>query len=94
MPNKISAHRRTRQQEGWRGYMRGNGVNVLRIGRSVFIVWAKLISLTAPYSAVQFTTYEHAKKVYTSNGTVELDTPRRLLAGATAGIASVGTSKS
>jgi len=62
------------QQEGWRGYMRGNGVNVLRI---------------APYSAVQFTTYEHAKKVYTSNGTVELDTPRRLLAGATAGIASV-----
>ncbi|KAI5825665.1 mitochondrial carrier [Schizophyllum commune Tattone D] len=35
------------KEEGVRGYMRGNGVNCLRI---------------VPYSAVQFSTYEHLKK--------------------------------
>lgn len=42
------------QEEGWRGYMRGNGINCLRI---------------VPYSAVQFTAYETIKKargVFTS----------------------------
>jgi hypothetical protein len=35
-------------EEGFKGYMRGNGINCLRI---------------VPYSAVQFTTYEQLKKV-------------------------------
>ena len=61
------------REEGFRGYMRGNGVNVLRI---------------APYSAVQFSAYELFKGVLCSNGH-EIDTPRRLIAGSLAGIASV-----
>ncbi|KAJ7072350.1 mitochondrial carrier domain-containing protein [Mycena amicta] len=61
-------------EEGFRGLMRGNGVNCLRI---------------APYSAVQFTTYETLKKWLTSYGSKELDTPKRLTAGALAGICSV-----
>jgi hypothetical protein len=36
------------REEGFRGYMRGNAINCLRI---------------VPYSAVQFTTYEQLKKV-------------------------------
>lgn len=53
--------------------MRGNGVNVLRI---------------APYSAVQFSSYELVKSILASNG-AEIDTPRRLIAGSFAGIVSV-----
>lgn len=53
--------------------MKGNGVNVLRI---------------APYSAVQFSSYELVKGVLASDGAT-IDTPRRLLAGSIAGIASV-----
>ncbi|KAJ1305714.1 hypothetical protein OPQ81_010449 [Rhizoctonia solani] len=64
------------REEGWRGMMAGNGINCLRI---------------VPYSAVQFTTYEKLKKLFTSNGTQPLDTPTRLLAGALAGITSVTT---
>lgn len=64
------------REEGWRGMMAGNGINCLRI---------------VPYSAVQFTTYEKLKKLFTSNGTTPLDTPTRLLAGALAGITSVTT---
>ncbi|GAA5919203.1 hypothetical protein JCM1841_002500 [Sporobolomyces salmonicolor] len=61
------------QEEGFRGYMRGNGINVLRI---------------APYSAVQFSSYELFKGTLMSDdGTI--DTPRRLIAGSFAGIASV-----
>lgn len=53
--------------------MRGNGVNVLRI---------------APYSAVQFSSYELVKGTLAGpHG--EIDTPRRLIAGSLAGIASV-----
>ncbi|GAA6022219.1 hypothetical protein JCM10207_003947 [Rhodosporidiobolus poonsookiae] len=63
------------KEEGFRGYMKGNGINVLRI---------------APYSAVQFSTYELAKGTLTSNDG-SIDTPRRLLAGSIAGIASVTT---
>ncbi|KDQ57586.1 hypothetical protein JAAARDRAFT_35278 [Jaapia argillacea MUCL 33604] len=62
------------REEGWRGFMRGNGINCLRI---------------VPYSAVQFTTYEQLKKFFTGNGTKTLDTPTRLLSGALAGITSV-----
>ena len=36
------------KEEGFRGFMRGNGINCVRI---------------IPYSAVQFTTYEQLKKV-------------------------------
>ena len=36
------------REEGFRGFMRGNGINCLRI---------------VPYSAVQFTAYETIKKV-------------------------------
>ncbi|KAI0321069.1 mitochondrial carrier [Amylostereum chailletii] len=61
-------------EEGFRGFMRGNGINCVRI---------------VPYSAVQFTSYEQLKKWFTSNGTRQLDTPTRLLSGALAGITSV-----
>ncbi|KZT43646.1 mitochondrial carrier [Sistotremastrum suecicum HHB10207 ss-3] len=63
-------------EEGFKGFMRGNGINCLRI---------------VPYSAVQFSTYETLKKIFSSNGAVPLDTPTRLLAGALAGITSVST---
>ncbi|KAG1742921.1 mitochondrial carrier domain-containing protein [Suillus lakei] len=62
------------EEEGFKGFMRGNGINCLRI---------------VPYSAVQFTTYEQLKKWFTAYGTKELDTPKRLASGALAGITSV-----
>ncbi|KAG8901749.1 hypothetical protein FRB99_005118 [Tulasnella sp. 403] len=62
------------KEEGFRGFMRGNGANCIRI---------------IPYSAVQFTSYEQLKKLFTKNGTKELDTITRLTAGALAGITSV-----
>ncbi|KAF7428039.1 hypothetical protein PC9H_007258 [Pleurotus ostreatus] len=61
-------------EEGFKGFMRGNGINCLRI---------------IPYSAVQFTTYEQLKKWFTKHGSKELDTPKRLASGALAGITSV-----
>ncbi|KAI9442425.1 mitochondrial carrier domain-containing protein [Lactarius indigo] len=64
------------REEGFRGFMRGNGINCVRI---------------IPYSAVQFTTYEQLKKWFTSNGKRQLDTPTRLTSGALAGITSVCT---
>ncbi|KAH7913445.1 mitochondrial carrier domain-containing protein [Hygrophoropsis aurantiaca] len=64
------------REEGFKGYMRGNGINCLRI---------------VPYSAVQFTTYEQLKKWFTAYGNKELDTPKRLASGALAGITSVCT---
>ncbi|KAJ7925271.1 mitochondrial carrier domain-containing protein [Mycena leptocephala] len=62
------------KEEGMRGFMRGNGINCIRI---------------VPYSAVQFTTYEQLKKWFTAHGSKELDTPKRLASGALAGICSV-----
>ncbi|KAJ1981666.1 hypothetical protein H4R34_001988 [Dimargaris verticillata] len=62
------------REEGAMGYMRGNGTNVIRI---------------VPYSAVQFAAYEQLKTLLMESGKSELDTPRRLLAGAGAGLASV-----
>jgi len=62
------------KEEGFKGFMRGNGINCLRI---------------VPYSAVQFTTYEQLKKFFTNHGSRELDTPKRLASGALAGITSV-----
>ncbi|TFK74067.1 mitochondrial carrier [Pluteus cervinus] len=64
------------REEGFAGFMRGNGINCLRI---------------VPYSAVQFTSYEQLKKFFTSHGSKELDTPKRLASGALAGITSVCT---
>ncbi|KAI0066241.1 mitochondrial carrier [Artomyces pyxidatus] len=63
-------------EEGFKGFMRGNGINCVRI---------------IPYSAVQFTTYEQLKKWFTRNGRRQLDTPTRLASGALAGITSVCT---
>ncbi|KAI0930350.1 hypothetical protein AcW1_009067 [Taiwanofungus camphoratus] len=62
------------REEGFRGLMRGNGINCLRI---------------VPYSAVQFTTYEQLKRWLTNYGSTPLNTPMRLAAGALAGITSV-----
>lgn len=62
------------REEGFAGFMRGNGINCLRI---------------VPYSAVQFTTYEQLKRWFTDYGTKPLDTPTRLMSGALAGITSV-----
>jgi solute carrier family 25 phosphate transporter 23/24/25/41 len=62
------------KEEGFAGFMRGNGVNCIRI---------------VPYSAVQFTTYEHLKRFFSGDGARQLDTPTRLLSGALAGITSV-----
>ncbi|KAI0268622.1 mitochondrial carrier [Gloeopeniophorella convolvens] len=64
------------REEGFKGFMRGNGINCVRI---------------IPYSAVQFTTYEQLKKWFTAGGTRQLDTPTRLASGALAGITSVCT---
>ncbi|CAH7689375.1 mitochondrial carrier domain-containing protein [Phakopsora pachyrhizi] len=63
------------REEGWRGYFRGNGINVIRI---------------APYSAIQFSSYEVSKKLLSKiSPTGDLTTPLRLSAGAIAGICSV-----
>lgn len=63
------------REEGFAGFMRGNGINCLRI---------------APYSAVQFSTYELIKTWLQENSVDgELDVVRKLSAGALAGIASV-----
>ncbi|GAA6062399.1 hypothetical protein JCM10212_006185 [Sporobolomyces blumeae] len=65
------------KEEGIRGYFAGNGINIIRI---------------APYSAVQFSTYEFFKSALVSNSSDHsIDTPRRLLAGALAGICAVGS---
>ncbi|KAG8878486.1 hypothetical protein FRB97_002474 [Tulasnella sp. 331] len=64
------------REEGFKGLMRGNGANCIRI---------------IPYSAVQFTAYEQLKKFFSKGGTKELDTVTRLTAGALAGITSVST---
>ncbi|GAA99260.1 uncharacterized protein L969DRAFT_384968 [Mixia osmundae IAM 14324] len=71
----IASLRKIWREEGMRGMFRGNYANVLRI---------------APYSATQFLAYEQAKRVL-SNEQHELSTPRKLLAGAIAGVASVVT---
>ncbi|KAI8329144.1 mitochondrial carrier domain-containing protein [Chlamydoabsidia padenii] len=62
------------QEEGVVGMMRGNGTNVIRI---------------IPYSASQFAAYEYFKGLLMEKEATELDTPRRLVSGALAGIVSV-----
>ncbi|WVF65814.1 hypothetical protein IAT40_000551 [Kwoniella sp. CBS 6097] len=63
------------KNEGWRGFMKGNGINVVRI---------------LPYSALQFTSYGAFKSILqTWSGEPTLSTPLRLTAGAGAGIVAV-----
>ncbi|CAO3677950.1 unnamed protein product [Rhizopus stolonifer] len=62
------------KEEGFKGFMRGNGTNVIRM---------------IPYSASQFAAYEQFKSMLIKNGKKDLDTPSRLLAGALAGTVSV-----
>ncbi|KAG0636553.1 mitochondrial carrier domain-containing protein [Tuber brumale] len=62
------------REEGWRGYMRGNGTNCIRI---------------VPYSAVQFSSYTIYKRLLLPEGGSDLGTLRRLCAGAMAGVTSV-----
>lgn len=62
------------KEEGWRGYMRGNGSNCLRI---------------FPYSAIQFASYNIYKPFFLASGETELGVGMRLVAGGLAGITSV-----
>ncbi|KGB78345.1 solute carrier family 25 (mitochondrial phosphate transporter), member 23/24/25/41 [Cryptococcus deuterogattii 99/473] len=63
------------KDEGWRGFMKGNGINVVRI---------------LPYSALQFTSYGAFKSVLSTWSDQEtLSTPLRLTAGAGAGVVAV-----
>ncbi|KAI9783473.1 MAG: hypothetical protein M1816_001355 [Peltula sp. TS41687] len=61
------------REEGWRGFMRGNGTNCIRI---------------IPYSAVQFGSYNFYKK-FAETAPGEMSPFRRLLCGGAAGITSV-----
>ncbi|MCJ1312698.1 hypothetical protein MMC25_006374 [Agyrium rufum] len=61
-------------EEGWRGLMRGNGTNCVRI---------------VPYSAVQFGSYNFYKKFAEPTPGADLSALRRLLCGGLAGITSV-----
>ncbi|KAI9681127.1 MAG: hypothetical protein M1817_002409 [Caeruleum heppii] len=61
------------REEGWRGFMRGNGTNCIRI---------------VPYSAVQFGSYNFYKK-FVEKTYGEMTPVRRLFTGAAAGITSV-----
>ena len=60
--------------EGWRGFMRGNGTNCIRI---------------VPYSAVQFSSFQVYKKFAEPTPGADLDPLRRLICGGCAGITSV-----
>lgn len=63
------------REEGWRGFMRGNGTNCIRI---------------VPYSAVQFSSYNFYKRTFfeISPG-ADLSPFKRLVCGGIAGITSV-----
>jgi len=62
------------KDEGWRGYFKGNGTNIVRI---------------VPYSAAQFAAFEKFKKMLIKEGEKDLTPLNRLNAGAMAGIVSV-----
>ncbi|KAJ5143097.1 Mitochondrial carrier protein [Penicillium bovifimosum] len=61
------------REEGWRGFMRGNGTNCIRI---------------IPYSAVQFGSYNFYKQ-FGESPEGEMTPMRRLICGGAAGITSV-----
>ncbi|ESZ97528.1 solute carrier family 25 member 42 [Sclerotinia borealis F-4128] len=62
------------KEEGWRGLMRGNGTNCIRI---------------VPYSAVQFGSYNFYKKFFETSPGADLGSFKRLICGGAAGITSV-----
>ncbi|RAL15696.1 solute carrier family 25 member 42 [Aspergillus homomorphus CBS 101889] len=62
------------KEEGWKGYLRGNGTNCIRI---------------VPYSAVQFGSYNFYKKFAEPSPNTELSPVRRLICGGAAGVTSV-----
>jgi len=63
------------REEGWRGFMRGNGTNCIRI---------------VPYSAVQFSSYNFYKRnIFESHPGADLAPLTRLICGGAAGITSV-----
>lgn len=62
------------KDEGWRGFMRGNGTNCIRI---------------IPYSAVQFSAYSVYKKLFEKTPGADLAPLQRLVCGGMAGITSV-----
>ncbi|KAF2134537.1 mitochondrial carrier [Dothidotthia symphoricarpi CBS 119687] len=62
------------REEGWRGFMAGNGTNCIRI---------------VPYSAVQFSAYNVYKGFFEKEPGGPLDAYQRLLCGGLAGITSV-----
>ncbi|KAK2748687.1 hypothetical protein FQN57_000268 [Myotisia sp. PD_48] len=62
------------KEEGWKGFMRGNGTNCIRI---------------VPYSAVQFGSYSIYKKAFEPSPGGDMGPLRRLTCGGLAGITSV-----
>ncbi|KAF1984451.1 mitochondrial carrier [Aulographum hederae CBS 113979] len=62
------------REEGWRGFMAGNGSNCLRI---------------VPYSAVQFGSYNFYKRFFEDTPGADLGPYQRLCCGAFAGMTSV-----
>lgn len=68
------ALRKIWKEEGFKGYMKGNGANCLRI---------------VPYSAVQFGSYNLYKRFFESTPGQPLDAIQRLGCGAAAGVTSV-----
>lgn len=63
------------QEEGWRGFMRGNGTNCIRI---------------VPYSAVQFGSYNFYKRnMFETHPGADLSPLMRLTCGGLAGVTSV-----
>ncbi|KAF2493757.1 mitochondrial carrier protein-like protein [Lophium mytilinum] len=62
------------REEGWRGFMAGNGTNCIRI---------------VPYSAVQFGSYNIYKKFFEDSPGSGLNPYKRLFCGGLAGITSV-----
>ncbi|KCV71039.1 hypothetical protein H696_01987 [Fonticula alba] len=70
----VPTLRKIATEEGWRGFFKGNGTNVIRI---------------APYSAIQFASFSQYKKIALSiTGTEYLAPVPSLIAGACAGITS------
>jgi len=70
----IKSFIKIRIEEGYIGFFKGNGANVIRI---------------IPYSAVQFTVFDWLKKLIMEHNEAELNSSQRLFSGALAGIASV-----